>query len=232
MGDANVNVGAQLNKQYKDDQEHHRYLFLKQLSSLMKYLAHQSLALREHKRIDSNLIQLLKAWAEDIPELNKWIENRQYLSPVVINELLEMMGDSILRSILEDIQSNSGLIRLIADESRDISNKEQLTCRLRWVSQSDLMTHSEDFIGMYLVDKPDAVTIAASLKDILVRCSLNVNDCLWQAYDGAATMSGHLRGVVARRVKIRPLIASIVLTTDSIWLSTDVLVKARLLAML
>ena len=60
------------------------------------------------------------------------------------------------------------------------------------------MTTHEDFIGMYLVDKPDAMTIAASLKDILVRCSLNLNDCLWQAYDGAATMSGHLSGVAAQ----------------------------------
>ena len=34
LGDANVNVAAQLNKQYKDDQERHRYLFLKQISSL------------------------------------------------------------------------------------------------------------------------------------------------------------------------------------------------------
>ena len=42
------------------------------------------------------------------------------------------------------------------------------------------------------------LTIAASLTDILVRCSLNLNDCLWQAYDGAATMSGHLSGVAAR----------------------------------
>ena len=90
LGDANVNVGAQLNKQYKDDQERHRYPFLKQL------LSSQGLALREHERIDSNLIQLLKTRAEDIPELNTWIENRQCLSPVVINELLEMMDDSIL----------------------------------------------------------------------------------------------------------------------------------------
>ena len=97
-------------EQYKDDQELHRYLFLKQLSSL-KYLARQGLALRGHERVHSNLIQLLKT--EDIPELNKWIENRQYLSPVVINELLEMMGNSILRSILKDIQSNSGLFGLI-----------------------------------------------------------------------------------------------------------------------
>ena len=56
----------------------------------------------------------------------------------------------------------------------------------------------EDFIGMYLVEKPDAETIAASLKDILLRCSLNLNDCFWQAYDGAATMSGHRSGVAAR----------------------------------
>ena len=100
MGDANVNVGAQLNKQYKDEQERHQYLFLKQLSSL-KYLARQGLALGGHKRMDSNLIQLLKTRAEDIPELNKWIENGQYLSPVVINELLEMPS-FLLRSILED----------------------------------------------------------------------------------------------------------------------------------
>ena len=119
LGDANLKVGAQLNKQYKDEQERHRYLFMKQLSSL-QYLARQGLALRGHERIDSNLIQLLKTRAEDIPELNKWIENRQYLSPVVINELREMMGNSILRSILEDIRSNSGLM---SDESHDISNK-------------------------------------------------------------------------------------------------------------
>ncbi|CAB4016965.1 zinc finger MYM-type 1-like isoform X1 [Paramuricea clavata] len=195
LNNAKMNVGAQLNDKYKGNQELHRYLFLKQLSSL-KYLVRQGLALRGHERIDSNLIQLLKTRAEDVPELNNWIENRQYLSPIIINELLEMMGNTALRSILEDIRNNSGFFGLIADESRDISNKEQLTCILRWVSLSDLMTH-EDFIGMYLVEKPDAETIAASLKDILLRCSLNLNDCFWQAYDGAATMSGHLSGVVA-----------------------------------
>ena len=98
-----------------------------------------------------------------------------------------MMGKAVLRSILEDIRDNFGFFGLIADESRDISNKEQLTCILRWVSLSDLTTH-EDFIGMYLIDKPDAETIAASLKDILLRCSLDLDDCFWQAYDGAATM--------------------------------------------
>lgn len=202
LNDASMNIGAQIYKQYKDDQDLHRNLFLKQLSSL-RYLARQGLAIRGHESIESNLIQLLKTRAEDVPELNHWIEKGQYLSPVVINELIEMMGNSVLRSILEDIKGNSGLFGLIADESRDISNKEQLTCVLRWVSLSDLMTH-EDFIGMYLIEKPNAETIVASLKDVLLRCNLQLSDCRWQAYDGAATMSGHLSGVAARILAENP----------------------------
>ena len=53
--------------------------------------------------------------------MNYWIEEGHYLSPVVINELVEMMGNAVLRSILKDIQGNSGLLGLIADESRDIA---------------------------------------------------------------------------------------------------------------
>ena len=203
LNNAKMNVGAQLDNKYKDDQKLHRYLLLKQLSSL-KFLARQGVALRGHAGMDSNLIQLLKTRSEDVPELVNWIENGHYLSPIIINELLEMMGNTVLRSILEDIQDNSGFFGLIADESRDISNKEQLTCILRWVSLSDLRTH-EDFIGMYLVEKPDAETIAASLKDILLRCSLNLDDCFWQAYDGATTMSGHLSGVAARLQSENPI---------------------------
>ena len=43
---------------------------------------------------------------------------------------------------------------------------------------------------MYLIEKPDAETIVASLKEVLMRCKLKLSDWCWQAYDGAATMSG------------------------------------------
>ena len=62
----------------------------------------------------------------------------------------------------------------------------------------DFTTH-EDFLGMYLIEKPHAETITAALKDTLLRCNLRINECRWQAYDGASTMSGrHLSGVAAR----------------------------------
>ena len=63
-----MNVGAQLDNKYKDDQKLHRYLLLKQLSSF-KFLARQDVALRRHERMDRNLIQQLKTRSEDVPEL-------------------------------------------------------------------------------------------------------------------------------------------------------------------
>ena len=48
-------------------------------------------------------------------------------------------------------------------------------------------------------------TIAASLKDILLRCSLNLDDSFWQTYDWAATMSGHLSGIAARQQNENPI---------------------------
>ena len=44
----------------------------------------------------------------------------------------------------------------------------------------------------------DAETITTSLKDILLRCNLTIDDSRWQTYDGAANMAGSRNGVAAR----------------------------------
>ena len=179
--------------------------------SSLKYLVRQGLPISGHESMESNLIQTLM----DVPDLNQWVEYRRYISPAIINELMEMMGNAVLHSILQDIKGNSGLFALIADENHDISNKEQLTCIQRWVALPDLTTTHEDFLGMYLIEKPDAETITAALKDILLRCNLRINKCRWQAYDGASTISGHLSGVAARILaKAHQLTVFIVQITD------------------
>ena len=140
--------------------------------SSLKYLVRQGLPTRGHESLESNLIQMLMTRAKDVQDLNQWVEYRRYISPAIINELMEMMGNAVLRLILQDIKGNSGLFGLIADETRDISNKEQLTCMQRWAALPDLTTTHEDFLGMYLIEKPDAETITAALKDILLKCNL------------------------------------------------------------
>ena len=87
-----------------------------------------------------------------------------------------MMGNAVLRSIVADLRKQSQLFGLIANQSRDISNKEQLTCVLRWISTSELSVH-KGFLGMYELEKTDAETITTSLEGILLRCNLTMDDC-------------------------------------------------------
>ena len=75
----------------------------------------QGLAIRGYESMETNLIQMLTTRAEDVPELNRWVEDRRYISPAIINELIKMMGNVVLSSILQDIKGHSGLFGLIAD---------------------------------------------------------------------------------------------------------------------
>lgn len=66
---------------------------------------------------------------------------------------------------------------------------------LRWADEY-LMPH-EDFIGLYQIDKTDACTIAATIKDVLIRAQMPLDNCRGQCYDGCSTMSGLKSGVAA-----------------------------------
>ncbi|KAK3928265.1 Zinc finger MYM-type protein 1 [Frankliniella fusca] len=69
--------------------------------SSLKLLARQGLAFRGKTMDESNLMQLLKLRATDIPELDSWLKRRiKYLSPEVQNEMLEIMAHEILRGII------------------------------------------------------------------------------------------------------------------------------------
>ena len=54
----------------------------------------------------------------------------RYQSPEVSNELVELMSKQLLRLLLADIKSRP-FYAIIADETRDISGKEQLALSIR-----------------------------------------------------------------------------------------------------
>ena len=76
----------------------------------------------------SNLSVLL----ETVLEENKWVSDKKYQSPAIINEMVEIMAYKVLCSLLAEISSRSWF-SLLADETRNISNHEQLVLCLRWV---------------------------------------------------------------------------------------------------
>ena len=84
-------IAATLSSQVKADQKHRREMLLKQLTSL-KYLAKQGLAIRRNNDMEGNLLQLLQLRSEDCQGLSRWVDERKYFSPDILNEQIRING--------------------------------------------------------------------------------------------------------------------------------------------
>ena len=129
--------------------------------------------------------------------MNKKTDN--YMSPVIQNECLKLMGLNILRTVGKNIRDDAVCFSIMADECTDIANKEQFTVCLRWVGR-DLEDH-EDFIGLYQVDSITADSLTFHIKDALLRLNVQLSQCRRQCYDGASNMSGIRNGVSTQIIK-------------------------------
>ena len=146
---------------------------------------------------NANFNQLLLLRCEGDPEMAKWLERKhfRYTSPVVQNEMLEVLALGIMREITANIQT-AGICTIMADETADISNTEQLAVCFRWIDKN--MEAHEDFVGLPPLSRRTADSIVQVLKDVLLRMNLDLNDSRGQCYDGAATMSGKASGVATQ----------------------------------
>ena len=81
----------------------------------------------------------------------------------------------------------------MADETADVSNKEQLVICIRWVHVYFLI--HEDFIGMHLLERTIAHQVVAILKNALLKTNLNIQRARRQCYDGVGTKAGEKTGV-------------------------------------
>lgn len=126
--------------------------------------------------------------------MQAWLQKREYISPVIVDEIINLMGQNILRGIVSDVRG-AQWYAIIADEATDVSGTEQLSVSIRWVDKS-YEVH-EDLLGVKELPNTKAVTIYQEVKDVLLRCSLSITQCRGQAYDGASNMSGIRNGIQA-----------------------------------
>ena len=172
-------------------------MFLKIVSSI-RFLSRQGMTFRgDRNEEDSNFLQLLRLKAEDDPDLLEWLKQKtnKYTSHEIQNDIIKVMAINVLRSITTSLQT-SQFITLMMDETTDISNKEQVTFTIRWVSDN-LEVH-EEFIGLYEVPAIDAVTLATVAKDTFTKLNLSFSKLQGQCYDGASAMKGIRSGLVPR----------------------------------
>ena len=119
--------------------------------------------------MEGNLRQLLLLTTRGDRELHQWIDNGKYLSVDVINECVMLMGQHLLRKLLCDIH-DAGIFAVLADETRDITNQEQLAICIRWVdAKFDI---HEDLIGLVQLDTTTADSITTPIRDVFTCCPL------------------------------------------------------------
>ena len=164
----------------------------------VQFLVKQGLPLQGHNEhadaLQGNLYQLLLLVAKSCQGMSAWLAKRDYISPSIINELLTISGNAVLRNLLSEIRE-ADHFAIIADEATDISHNEQLCIAIRWVDQN--YSIHEAALGLVSVPNTKAQTLFETIKDVLIRCSLHLSNCIGQAYDGASNMSGVRNGVQA-----------------------------------
>ena len=143
--------------------------------------SHQEIALRGHDESkDSlnrgNFVEILKLIAghdEIVKEkLTCGPRNAVYISPIIQNELLHIMGEMVHNIICCKIRK-AGLFSILVDESKDISRKEQVTFVLRCIDPKEATIH-EYFLTFVEAASLDAKSLTQYIVDTITKHQLDL----------------------------------------------------------
>lgn len=124
-------------------------------------------------------------------------KNATYISKTTQNEIIKIIGETILQGIVSDCVSNGGYYSLSADEVRDVGNDEQLAVTIRFVDQaSDIREAFLTFVNVS--EGTTGENLSRELLDLIDRVGLDPKKMRSQCYDGAGNMTGKIKGVGAR----------------------------------
>ena len=192
-----VDVDAQVCSQKRKEQQVYAKALQRIFESIM-FLGRQGLSLRGHVEEEGNFWQILKLVAKDNSDLKTYLDSnsrRKFSSHANQNEILSSLSHAVLRKITTNVVT-AKYYALIADETTDVARKQQMSISLRWIDS--LFAIHEDFVGMYEVEKADAVHLSGMLLDAIKRFGLDISNIRGQGYDGASVMAGSQSGVAKR----------------------------------
>ena len=167
----------------------------------LKFLLHQGLAFRGHDESEEssnrgNFIELLKFLAGNSEEVNKYVlknapGNCTLTSPKIQKQIIQCCAMETRKKIIEELGDEPYAI--LADESSDISHREQLALCLRYVDK--LGRPCEHFLGVAHVDNTTSLSLKEAIEDLLVSNGLTMTQIRGQGYDGASNMKGDIKGL-------------------------------------
>lgn len=197
-------VGARLDQEGRRVISNNRH-YVKTLAESILLCAQQGIALRGHgdNMDDSSknagnfkaIVKLLSKHDETVRKrLEEGPRNATFLGHAIQNELLAVMARMVMEKIQAEIHE-AKYYTIIADETKDISKKEQLSIVLRYVHQGRI---HERFVGYIHATQLNATALSEYILQIISEMQLDIKDGVSQCYDGASVMSGKCAGVSAK----------------------------------
>ncbi|KAJ8885506.1 hypothetical protein PR048_011704 [Dryococelus australis] len=119
--------------------------------------------------------------------------NASYTSRRMQNEILNACRKIIVNKIATEVNAAMGFA-LLGDETADISNTEQLAVCVRYVKEGQPSIICEHFLCFTHIHDLTGEGIAGALISTLETCNIDKYIMRGQGYDGAACMSGIIRG--------------------------------------
>ena len=177
------------------------------MTSIVKtvlFCASNNIPLRGHSADKGNFMKLLQFRMDAGDEALKkhftqMAGNAKYTSPTIQNQILGIASTMVVEEIVAE--ANESFISVAADESCDISGKEQLSIALRYTKGDKV---NESFTGFVEMSSVSAESISAAILAHLSRVGVDLRKLVEQGYDGASTMAGHVSGVQKRIRKKYP----------------------------
>ncbi|XP_050065649.1 zinc finger MYM-type protein 1-like [Aphis gossypii] len=147
---------------------------------------------------EGNFRAILKYKAKVIDYLKNHLESEsrnKYISPQIQNEIITICGDLILSKLVKMVNA-SQCFSVLADETTDVSVKEQLTLCVRFVNGTgENAKLCEIFLKYVNVHNLTGQHLASAILEGLHSCGIDCSKMYGQGYDGASNMSGKFKGV-------------------------------------
>lgn len=121
----------------------------------------------EHCNVnEGNFREILKYKTKDIDYMKNFLSSdyrNKYISPFIQNEIINCCGDIILKKLVKEI-NESGYFSVLADETTDVSVKEQLTICVRYLvgTGKDINIH-ESFLKFTEITSLTGKDLASSI---------------------------------------------------------------------
>lgn len=84
----------------------------------------------------------------------------KYTSPIIQNEIVQVCNTILLRKIVDKV-NKSKCFSVLADETTDISTKEQLSICVRYIDEQNML--HEDFLQFFEIERLTGDALANSI---------------------------------------------------------------------